>query len=133
MIQGTAEAKSGAPVLVAAGGTGGHLFPAEALAAALAKRNVAVELATDARAKRYSGSFPAAAVHVIPSATIRGRNPISLAKTAGTLAFGIAKAWLKLPTLRPSVVVGFGGYPTFRRCWPRRCAAFRPSSTSRTP
>jgi UDP-N-acetylglucosamine--N-acetylmuramyl-(pentapeptide) pyrophosphoryl-undecaprenol N-acetylglucosamine transferase len=99
-------------VLVAAGGTGGHLFPAEALAAVLTSRGIAVELATDARAARYGGGFPASAVHVIPSATIRGRDPISLAKAGAILGFGIAKAWLKLPLLRPAVVVGFGGYPS---------------------
>ena len=72
-------------VLVAAGGTGGHLFPAEALAAALAKHNVVVGLLTDARAARHAGAFPPEAVHIIPSATIRGRNPLSLAKTGGLL------------------------------------------------
>ena len=99
-------------VLVAAGGTGGHLFPAEALAAALAKRNVAVQLVTDVRAKQYSGHFPPSDIHVIPSATFRGRDPISVTKTVAVLGFGVSKAWLKLGSLRPAIVVGFGGYPT---------------------
>jgi UDP-N-acetylglucosamine--N-acetylmuramyl-(pentapeptide) pyrophosphoryl-undecaprenol N-acetylglucosamine transferase len=102
---------SGTPlVLLAAGGTGGHLFPAEALATALDKRGVAVELATDNRAAHFK--FPARAVHLIPSATVRGRNPIALARTATLLALGTAKAWSLLGRMRPNVVVGFGGYPT---------------------
>jgi UDP-N-acetylglucosamine--N-acetylmuramyl-(pentapeptide) pyrophosphoryl-undecaprenol N-acetylglucosamine transferase len=99
-------------VLVAAGGTGGHLFPAEALSVALARRSAVVELATDERAARYGHAFPARATHVIPSATVRGRDPLSLAKTAAILTFGTGKAWRLLGRIKPAVVVGFGGYPS---------------------
>jgi UDP-N-acetylglucosamine--N-acetylmuramyl-(pentapeptide) pyrophosphoryl-undecaprenol N-acetylglucosamine transferase len=97
-------------VLLAAGGTGGHLFPAEALALALAKRGVTVALATDRRAAHYQ--FPAQSVHLIPSATMRGRGPLALAQTFGTLGIGTVKAWLMVGKLNPDAVVGFGGYPT---------------------
>jgi UDP-N-acetylglucosamine--N-acetylmuramyl-(pentapeptide) pyrophosphoryl-undecaprenol N-acetylglucosamine transferase len=104
---------AGAPlVLLAAGGTGGHLFPAEALAAALAARGVAVELATDARAVGYGGKFPARAMHVIPSATPRGHNPFAYAKAGAVIAIGVANAYRLLRRLRPAAVVGFGGYPS---------------------
>ncbi len=102
---------SGAPlVLLAAGGTGGHLFPAEALAIALDKRGIAIELATDHRAAHYK--FPARTMHIIPSATLRGRDPISMARTATLLSLGSVKAWLMLGRVMPKAVVGFGGYPT---------------------
>ena len=99
-------------VLLAAGGTGGHLFPAQALAEALRRRDVAVDLATDERATRYGHDFPARETHVIPSATIRGRDPVSLAKTAAVLGVGAMRALLLLRRIRPAAVVGFGGYPT---------------------
>jgi UDP-N-acetylglucosamine--N-acetylmuramyl-(pentapeptide) pyrophosphoryl-undecaprenol N-acetylglucosamine transferase len=99
-------------VVVAAGGTGGHLFPAEALAVALARRGVAVDLATDERAILYGAEFPARATHIIPSATVRGRDPISLARTGLRLANGTLRAFALLGRLRPAAVIGFGGYPT---------------------
>ena len=102
---------SGAPlVLLAAGGTGGHLFPAEALATALDKLGVTVDLATDHRASHFK--FPARGVHLIPSDTLRARNPFALIRTGSLLAVGTAKAWSLIGGIKPRVVVGFGGYPT---------------------
>src|SRR5579872_5938974 len=99
-------------ILLAAGGTGGHLFPAEALGVELMKRGFRVRLATDSRALRYSGLFTRDTIDVVPSETVRSRNPISLARTGVTLAAGIAVAIYLLRKLKPAAVVGFGGYPT---------------------
>src|SRR4030088_1536608 len=101
-------------ILLAAGGTGGHLFPAEALGVELIKRGFRVRLATDARALRYSGLFSRDNdnIDVVPSETVRGRNPLSLARTAIMLGYGTAVAFNLVRRLKPKAVVGFGGYPT---------------------
>lgn len=104
---------SGPPlVLIAAGGTGGHLFPAEALAHALIARGYAVELVTDERADRYGGDFPARKVHLVAAATVTGRSPVRMAGTVAKLGRGILQSLSILRTARPAVVIGFGGYPT---------------------
>jgi UDP-N-acetylglucosamine--N-acetylmuramyl-(pentapeptide) pyrophosphoryl-undecaprenol N-acetylglucosamine transferase len=106
------EKRSSSPlVIVAAGGTGGHLFPAEALAVALSRRGVTVDLVTDERASRY-GEFPGHATHIVPSATFAGRNPFHIAGVTSKLCRGTVAALLLLRRLRPAAVIGFGGYPT---------------------
>src|SRR5471032_1661761 len=99
-------------ILLAAGGTGGHLFPAEALGVELIRRGLRVRLATDSRALRYSGLFSRDTIDVVPSATVRGRTPWSLAHTGMMLAAGTAVALNLVRRLKPAAVVGFGGYPT---------------------
>jgi UDP-N-acetylglucosamine--N-acetylmuramyl-(pentapeptide) pyrophosphoryl-undecaprenol N-acetylglucosamine transferase len=98
-------------VVVAAGGTGGHLFPAEALTIALTRRGILVDLVTDERANRY-GQFPGRATHIVPSATFAGRNPFRIAGATFELGLGTVKALSLFGRLHPAAVVGFGGYPT---------------------
>ncbi|ABX62495.1 undecaprenyldiphospho-muramoylpentapeptide beta-N-acetylglucosaminyltransferase [Brucella suis 63/252] len=99
-------------IVLAAGGTGGHLFPAEALAHELRARGWDVHLATDARAQRFVGAFAQDHVHVIRSATIAGRNPVALLKTFWSLWQGNLDSRKLFRRLKPKLVVGFGGYPT---------------------
>ncbi len=99
-------------ILLAAGGTGGHLFPAEALAHEMIARGWLVHLATDDRAERFAGHFPATAVHPIASATIGSKNPIALASSFWRIWRGFRQASELIRRIKPGVVVGFGGYPT---------------------
>ncbi|SMQ70003.1 UDP-N-acetylglucosamine-N-acetylmuramylpentapeptide N-acetylglucosamine transferase [Devosia lucknowensis] len=96
-----------------AGGTGGHLFPAMALAQELIRRGHAVELMTDHRVESYGAEFPARQIHIVPAATPSGANPIKLVGAGFTILRGIHTAWHKLRKVRPDAVIGFGGYPTF--------------------
>ena len=100
-------------VVLAAGGTGGHLFPAYALAEELGRRGMAVDLVTDMRGDRYGTGFPARAMHQVPSATLASKNPIAVFKTALALGRGIVAARRLLKEIAPQAIVGFGGYPTF--------------------
>ncbi len=99
-------------ILLAAGGTGGHLFPAEALAHELAARGGTVDLVTDSRAERYAGKFPARAIHSVSSATLGGRNPLALLRAGWAIWSGFKQSTALINRLKPKAVVGFGGYPT---------------------
>ncbi len=99
-------------ILLAAGGTGGHLFPAEALANVLVARGFRVDLVTDHRVSNYLGKFPAGAVHVVSADTLRGGNPFRVALTLFRLGIGTLRSIFLLSKLKPVAVVGFGGYPT---------------------
>ncbi len=97
---------------LAAGGTGGHLFPAQALAEVLTARGHRVHLMTDDRAERYGVTFPAETIHVIRSATMTKRTPIAVAKTLNRLGQGVFQSLRILKKYKPDIIVGFGGYPT---------------------
>ena len=99
-------------IMLAAGGTGGHLFPAEALGVELIRRGIRVRLVTDARALRYSGLFSKDMIDVVPSETVRSRTPWSLAHTGVKLGIGTLTAFNLMRRMKPAAVIGFGGYPT---------------------
>jgi UDP-N-acetylglucosamine--N-acetylmuramyl-(pentapeptide) pyrophosphoryl-undecaprenol N-acetylglucosamine transferase len=99
------------PFVLAAGGTGGHRFPAEAFAGELLARGRAVHLLTDARAEAFAG--PLAGIHIHRVRAGRpGGGPIRNARALAELAAGAVQAGRLLRRLSPAAVIGFGGYPS---------------------
>lgn len=96
-----------------AGGTGGHLFPAMALAQELRRRGHDIHLMTDHRVTAYGDKFPAQHTHIIPSATPSVRNPVRFVVAGVQIVWGIAVAWTRFLGLKADAVVGFGGYPVY--------------------
>ncbi len=103
-----------APLLViAAGGTGGHMFPAQALAETMVRRGWRVKLSTDARGARYAGGFPhVVTVEKVGSATFARGGLAAKAAAPFVIAGGVAAAVAGMMRDRPAVVAGFGGYPS---------------------
>jgi len=96
--------------VLAAGGTGGHMVPAHALAAELKKRGHGVLLVTDERGARFPGLFEGVPVHILPAGRLRS-SPLGLWRGVRSLLAGRREARALYKDHRPDAVVGFGGYP----------------------
>lgn len=100
-------------LLMAAGGTGGHMFPAQALAEAMLKRGWRVQLSTDARGARYTGGFPhSVEISQVSSATFARGGLLAKAMVGPKILGGTLSMMSRMRRDRPDVVVGFGGYPS---------------------
>jgi UDP-N-acetylglucosamine--N-acetylmuramyl-(pentapeptide) pyrophosphoryl-undecaprenol N-acetylglucosamine transferase len=98
--------------VLAAGGTGGHMIPAHALAAELKRRGHGVLLITDERGKRIPGLFDGVPVEVLPAGRL-AKNPIGLLKGIRAVMAGRSMAKAMYRAAKPDAVIGFGGYPAF--------------------
>ena len=105
-------AGEGRLAVVAAGGTGGHLFPAEALARTLSDRGWRIVLATDSRGAVYASDFPAEERLALEASTFSPTNPVKALQGGLKVLAGVRQAQAAFRRLSPSVVVGFGGYPS---------------------
>ncbi|MBE9603659.1 undecaprenyldiphospho-muramoylpentapeptide beta-N-acetylglucosaminyltransferase [Acetobacteraceae bacterium H6797] len=115
------------PIVIAAGGTGGHLFPAEALAAELIARGERVALMTDARSSAFaSAAFAGAERFILKGSGLAGHGALKAAKGAIALAVGTIEARGLLKRLDAAAVVGFGGYPSVPPVLAARLLSARP-------
>jgi UDP-N-acetylglucosamine--N-acetylmuramyl-(pentapeptide) pyrophosphoryl-undecaprenol N-acetylglucosamine transferase len=108
--------------VVAAGGTGGHMMPAHALAAELMERGHHVALITDERGAKIPGLFDGVQTHVMPAGRM-GKSPVAMVKAVRAIWAGRKMARTLYKSFQPTAVVGFGGYPAL----PALLAAFAES------
>jgi UDP-N-acetylglucosamine--N-acetylmuramyl-(pentapeptide) pyrophosphoryl-undecaprenol N-acetylglucosamine transferase len=116
------------PIVIAAGGTGGHFFPAEALASELIARGHRIALMTDARSGGLkSDVFAGHEIFILHGAGIAGRGMLRAGQAALALAAGTVQARGILSTLNAAVIVGFGGYPCVAPVLASRVTSLRPA------
>ncbi len=101
-----------ASIMLAAGGTGGHLFPAQALSEALMQRGFEIDLITDTRGNYFGAEFPARNIYKVPAATFKNKSPLEATRTLATLSNGFQMAYKIIGEVQPRAIIGFGGYPT---------------------
>ncbi len=104
-------------IILAAGGTGGHVVPAYALAKSLNRRGYEISLITDSRGVRYPGLFEEMPKHVIPTAQLVLKRPLSWWRGYKMLLEGRSAAQRLLERYAPAGVIGFGGYPSLPAMW----------------
>jgi UDP-N-acetylglucosamine--N-acetylmuramyl-(pentapeptide) pyrophosphoryl-undecaprenol N-acetylglucosamine transferase len=112
--------------VVAAGGTGGHMFPAEALARELIDRGWRIVLASDTRGAAYAENFPALERLSLEAATFKRGDIIGMIRAGIKIATGVLQARKAFARLKPDAVIGFGGYPSY----PALIAAITRSDTT---
>ena len=105
-------AKRSRLAVLAAGGTGGHLFPAQALAEVLRARGWRIVLATDERGALYADKFPDEQRLALDAATFKHGDVLGMIGAGLTIAKGVGQATAAFKALDPAIVVGFGGYPS---------------------
>ena len=100
-------------LLLAAGGTGGHMFPAQALAETLKAQGWDIAMMTDARGRKHTSKIPADPIIEVKAASITPRRPVAAILGSLKLAKGVIQARKFIKEWQPDIVVGFGGYPAF--------------------
>jgi len=115
---------SGRHYVLAAGGTGGHMMPAHALAEELTKRGNRVALITDERGARIPGLFDGVQTHILPAGRIT-KNPMSWPAGLKAILAGRTMALRLFETFEPAAVIGFGGYPAFPALLAARSAGIK--------
>ncbi len=110
-------------ILIAAGGTGGHVFPALALAHALVKDDLYVRFVTDQRGRAFMNDYDLGPLSVLAAGSVFGGGVFSLPIRAFKIMFGLVQSFWMLLRDRPKLVVGFGGYPSLAPCFVARLLA----------